>query len=206
MLGNWDVLGLEGTGSYDYDIPEYWLPEGFAFSFFDPVQRRGGPLYRLGPLGIAAVGHAGFALGVGRRALDELGRMALGKKRIGQMVLCEQQAFQRDYGRVTAGLEAARAYCRATFDDAFRAACADEVTHEVRARCRLATLNAHAAAAAAADFAYHEAGSDSLRTGSIIQRCFRNMRAATQHVFVDDNIYADSARVLLGIAEPELVL
>src|SRR5581483_7984211 len=90
MLGNWDVLGLEGTGSYDYEIPEYWLAEGFAFSFFDPVPRRGGPLYRLGPLGIAAVGHAGFALGVGRRALDEIGRLALGKKRIGQAVLVEQ--------------------------------------------------------------------------------------------------------------------
>ncbi|HEY4409626.1 MAG TPA: acyl-CoA dehydrogenase family protein [Acidimicrobiia bacterium] len=206
MLGNWDVLGLEGTGSYDYEIPEYWLAEGFAFSFFDPVPRRGGPVYRLGPLGIAAVGHAGFALGVGRRALAEIGHLALTKKRIGQAVLVDQQAFQRDYGSVAARLEAAAAYCRATFDDAYRAAEADEVTLEVRARCRLATLNAHAAALAAADFAYHEAGSDSLRTGSAIQRCFRNLRAATQHVFVDDTIYADSARVLLGVAEPELVL
>lgn len=206
MLGNWDVLGLEGTGSYDYDIPEHWVAEGFAFSFFDPIPRRGGPLYRLGPLGIAAVGHAGFALGVGRRVLDEIAHLSLGKKRIGQTVLVGQQAFQRDYGQVAARFEAAEAYCRATFADAYQAACADEVTLEVRARCRLATLNAHTAAAAAADFAYHEAGSDSLRTGSMIQRCFRNMRAATQHVFVDDNIYADSARVLLGVAEPELVL
>lgn len=206
MLGNWDVLGLEGTGSYDYEIPEYWLAEGFVFSFFDPIPRRGGPLYRLGPLGIAALGHAGFALGVGRRALDEISRLALTKKRIGQTVLVAQQAFQRDYGQVAATLDAAEAHCRATFDDAYRAACADEVTLEVRARCRLATLNAHAAATAAADFAYHEAGSDSLRSGSVIQRCFRNMRAATQHVFVDDTIYADSARVLLGVAEPQLVL
>ena len=163
-------------------------------------------MYRSAPTGRRASAHSGFALGVGRRALDEISRLALTKKRIGQTVLVAQQAFQRDYGQVAATLDAAEAHCRATFDDAYRAACADEVTLEVRACCRLATLNAHAAATAAADFAYHEAGSDSLRSGSVIQRCFRNMRAATQHVFVDDTIYADSARVLLGVAEPQLVL
>lgn len=28
LKGNWDVMGLCGTGSYDYEVPEQFISEG----------------------------------------------------------------------------------------------------------------------------------------------------------------------------------
>ena len=51
-----------------------------------------------------------------------------------------------------------------------------------------------------ADFAYRFAGTDSLRQPSDLQRAWRDIHAGTQHIFVDDKTYLDSAQVFLGIA------
>ena len=72
ITGNWDVMGLRGTGSFDYTIPEQVVEEGRTFWLFDGEPRCGGGVYRLGVVGFAGIGHAGWALGVARRALDEI--------------------------------------------------------------------------------------------------------------------------------------
>ncbi len=83
MQGGWDVLGLEATASWDYSIRDAWVPEGATFDFFAPVQRRGGAMYQMGVLGLTSAGHAGVAIGVVRRALDELRLIATTKARMG---------------------------------------------------------------------------------------------------------------------------
>jgi indole-3-acetate monooxygenase len=72
LLGNWDVLGLRGTGSIDYSLDNVYVPDSYShFAVLDEA-RRGGPLYRVGIIGFATMCHSGWALGVGRRLLDEL--------------------------------------------------------------------------------------------------------------------------------------
>ena len=46
-------------------------------------------------------------------------------------------------------------------------------------------------------FAYRWAGSDALRQPSVLGRCFRDMHAATQHVFVDNNTLSDAGVLLV---------
>ena len=44
FTGNWDVLGLESTASWDYSVDGVWVPSGATFDFFAPVRlarRRG---------------------------------------------------------------------------------------------------------------------------------------------------------------------
>lgn len=204
--GNWDVIGLTGTGSFDYEIPDQHVPADFTFPLFAGGPRRGGPLYRLGIHGLTAVGHAGYALGVGRRALDELALLAAHRKRLGGSTLVSQETFQRDFALTEASFRAAGAYVRAAFGDLYRAATTDEITLEQRADCRMATTWATRTAADVTRFAYLQSGSDSLRNPSLIQRCFRDMHAGSQHLFVDENTFVDAARVLLGTAEPSLVI
>ena len=72
ITGNWDVMGLRGTGSFDYSITEQLVEEGRTFWLFDGEPRSGGGVYRLGVVGFAGIGHSGWALGVARRALDEI--------------------------------------------------------------------------------------------------------------------------------------
>jgi alkylation response protein AidB-like acyl-CoA dehydrogenase len=48
IKGNWDVMGLCGTGSYDFDVPEQFIEEGACFPLFAGEPRTGGPVYRIG--------------------------------------------------------------------------------------------------------------------------------------------------------------
>ncbi|WP_455429579.1 hypothetical protein, partial [Neorhodopirellula lusitana] len=81
VTGNWDVMGLTSTASYDYTVADVEVPANATFNLFDVTRHRGGPMYELGVMGLTAAGHAGFAVGVVRRALDELGSIAKTKVR-----------------------------------------------------------------------------------------------------------------------------
>ena len=197
--GNWDVMGLAGTGSYDYEVPEQHVDEDFTFDLVNAEARRGGPVYRLGVLGLTAAGHAAFALGVGRRGMEELARVVQTKHRLGADPLRDQQLFRHDYAMHDAALLAARAFvfeCFAVVQDVLDAG--DDPTPEQRQRLRQATTYATRVATDAIRFAYTAAGTDALRPGPL-QRCFRDLHASTQHLVVDNNTLTETTRVLLGL-------
>jgi len=199
FLGNWDVMGLAGTGSYDYEVPEQHVDDAFTFDLVNAEARRGGPVYRLGVLGLTAAGHAAFALGVGRRGMEELTRIVQTKHRLGADPLRDQQLFRHDYAMHDAAMHAARAFVFESFavvQDGLEAG--DDPTPVQRQRLRQATTYATRVATDTVRFAYTAAGTDALRP-SVLQRCFRDLHAATQHLVVDNNTLTETTRVLLGL-------
>jgi alkylation response protein AidB-like acyl-CoA dehydrogenase len=199
FAGNWDVMGLVGTGSFDYVVPEQVVDAGFTFDMMHDHPQRGGSMYHIGVLGLAAIGHAGFALGVGRRALDEIVTLSQTKQRMGQMsVVAEQERFQYELGKHDAAMKAARALVFDVFGEAQgRLDAGDHFDLGDLLPLRQATTWATDVAAEAVRFAYLSAGSDSLRNPSVIGRCFRDMHAATQHAVVDDSTLTQAGRALL---------
>lgn len=197
--GNWDVMGLSGTASVDYAIAPVHVAEGATFSIFAEEPRRGDAVHRLGVMTITAAGHAGFALGVARRALDEIAGLAARKTRLGEARLADQQAFQVGYARAEGKVRAARAFVREAFAACEDAAARGEVpTDEERQLARLATSWGTEACAEAVEWAYRESGSDGLREPSVLGRCFRDMYAGTQHLFVSRKTLVDAATCLLA--------
>jgi alkylation response protein AidB-like acyl-CoA dehydrogenase len=75
-----------------------------------------------------------------------------------------------------------------------------EQTAELRQLTRLATSWGTEACAEAVEWAYRESGSDGLRAGSALGRCFRDMYAGTQHLFVSRKTLVDAAATLLPLA------
>src|SRR5262249_30989858 len=140
---NWHVMGLRGTGSYDYEVQGVHVPDEFAFRLFENRPRHESAIYRMNMMPITASGHAAFALGLARRALDEVRGMAHEKTRMGQATpLAGRMTFQRGLARAEAKLRAARLYVF----DAFGTALAtsrrgDEVPTLQRAEMRLATCH-----------------------------------------------------------------
>jgi alkylation response protein AidB-like acyl-CoA dehydrogenase len=199
VRGNWDVLGLAGTGSYDYTVDDQFVAEGFSFPLLTAAPRRGGPTYNIGLFGIVASGHAGFALGVGARALDELLDLVPTKQRMGGFTpVSDEQLFQHDYAMHDAALRSARAYVFDIFGASEAAALAGGAPSFVQQqRMRQATTYATRVAADAARFAYTWAGTSALRNGGVLQRCFRDIHAGTQHVYVDNNTLTAYTQTLL---------
>lgn len=199
ILGNWDVLGLEATASYDYEIEDAFVPEDACFLFATPTRHRGGPVYDLGVIAQTAAGHAGFAMGVARRALDELREISKTKVRMGAgSFLAQDERFLFELGVLESRLRSASAWVLESFaglEEAIaRTGSLDPLLHD---EVRQATVHVTQEGADIARRAYLLAGTTALREGPL-QRCFRDLHAGSQHFFASPAPTLDWARRLVS--------
>ncbi len=196
--GNWDVIGLTATGSYDYVVDDVFVPEAFTYSLLEHTQLRGGPRLSVGLFSITGAGHAGIALGVGRRVIDEITRLGNTRVRMaGFATIGSEQLFQYELGMHDCAMRAARALVYDAVAEADAQAQAGVVDATVQNRLRAAATYATRVATDAARFAFAWSGSTGLRP-SVIQRCLRDLLAASQHIYVDNNTITGYAQALLA--------
>ena len=195
VLGNWNPPGLVGTGSYDYVVPEQLVPAGFSFERTTIAPMRGGPRFTVGLAVIGASGHAGVVLGLMKRGLIEIVRIASGKKRPGYSgPVAENDVFKHQFMLQEAAYQGARDYTYRAFRDAEEwAASGHELTAEQRARIRQATTWVHQVAADVIRFCHLWSGSEVIKRDTALGRLSRDMAIATQHVVVDPITLVDGA-------------
>ncbi|GAA2365721.1 acyl-CoA dehydrogenase family protein [Nonomuraea africana] len=202
MLGNWDVLGLRATGSIDYAIDGAFVPESQTHVFTQNEPLRGGAIYRLGVLDQALICHSAWALGVGRRLLDELIRyVGTRAERPGQ--IADSDAFHADFARAEAKFRAAKALVHETWDDTERTLDSGrwlDVRQETMVR--LALNHVTSTVAEVARFVYASCGTSALRDG-LIQRLFRDVHAGTAHITSGPQVLQECGRELAGLAPEE---
>ncbi len=196
----WFVMGLAGTGSYDYECQDVFVPESWTYPLFTQEPLRGGAMYRIGIMPTVCAGHAAWALGVARRALDEVNSLARGHTRMGnETTIAGRSTFQKDYIRAECRLRAARLLVLESFGEVLEVARSGRnLSLDERAMMRSAATYATEAAKDAVDFAHLAAGTVAARTGHILERCFRDMHTGTQHAFINEDTYLQSAEVMLG--------
>jgi indole-3-acetate monooxygenase len=201
LQGNWDTLGLRGTGSYDYDLKdkEVFVPDHLVYPFVGVPPQRGGAQYSVGIIGFTSYGHTSFALGVIRRALDELIKLAPAKA--GPFgPLGNGAHFKHSFAAAESKFRAARAFVYDVWGDLSETlARGDEASVEQIALIRMAFRHVHDVGSEVTTFAHRAGGGVSLRDG-VLQRTFRDLHSGTQHVLLSDQIYQECGRVLLGMA------
>jgi multidrug efflux pump subunit AcrA (membrane-fusion protein) len=110
IIDTWDVAGLRGTGSHDIAVEDRFVPAARSLSLITDRPRATGPLYAFPVFGLLALGIAGVALGIARRALDELVALAGGKTPSGsRRLLAERPVIQAEVARAEATLTQAQA-------------------------------------------------------------------------------------------------
>ncbi len=133
--GNWNVLGLRATRSIDYGVHGVRVPDACTFDFFAPTVHRGSAKHFLGVLPLTAAGHAGWALGVSRRMLDELTELAVSKTRMGAMSsLADSEHFLISLARLESRQRSARAWVAEACEQA-EAECESRRRLRVGAHC-----------------------------------------------------------------------
>ncbi|MCH5645004.1 acyl-CoA dehydrogenase family protein [Gordonia sp. ABSL49_1] len=199
FLGNWDVMGMVGTGSYDYRVDDRFVPDDVTFETFSTTPVRDEPVYELGLLGIGVGGHAPVALGLAQRALEEIAGIVATKMRPGyDGAVGDSDLFRHDFARHDALFRAAQAYVYEVYGDAEATAAAGlTISDEQRARMRQAATWAQEVAADVVMFAHRWAGSATVRNPSALGRCVRDAAVATQHALVDRMTLVEAAAAIL---------
>ncbi len=202
ITGNWDVLGLESTASYDYSVDNVRVSEGSTFNFFTAERKRGGPMYDLGVLVLTAAGHAGFAIGVTRRAIDELRiKAATSHKRMAARTpLADSDRIVYDLGVMESRLRAAELWVKDSFGAAERSLNeTGQIDQGAMLAARQATTFVTQEGADIVRQAYLHAGTTGLREGPL-NRCFRDIHASTQHAVVSPGSTEDFGKHLIETA------
>jgi len=199
LKGNWDVLGLRGTGSFDYTLKEaeLFVPSHMCYMFDAIAPERGGAQYTTGLIGFTSWGHTSWALGVGRRALDELAKLARGRADVFGK-LCDSASFRQSFADTEAKYRAARAFVYSAWDQLSERFVRNEQPNlEEIAEIRLAMRHLHNVISDLSTFAHRAARGASLRP-SQLQRCYRDIHAGTQHILLADELVQECGKVLLG--------
>ena len=200
VIGNWDVVGLQGTGSYDYLVPEQFVPDSYQMERSSLVPARGGALFTAGIPGYACLGHAAFALGVMKRSLEEVVLVVVGKKRPAYpTTVGDHPVFRREFSLQEAAYQCTRAFVVNVFADAQSTLLAGgTLSPAQRARFRQCTTYVHEVGANVVRFAYTWAGSAAQPKASPLGRCMRDFGVGTQHVFVDPVSMSDAAPPIMA--------
>ena len=199
ILDTWHVSGLRGTGSNDVEVNDIFVPEErtTALSLADGALSPSGiPMYTL--FGVALVP---VALGAARRAIDEIISTAQGKTPLlSGSKLSEKPVVQHEIARAEGMLQAASAWMYKLVEDLVAAAARGEtIDMAMRARVKLACTHAVAASADATAIAYRLGGGQANYERSVLQRCFRDVNAVTQHFVVAPNNFETAGRVMMGL-------
>ncbi len=202
----WFVQGLKGTGSYDYNAVDVFVPEYRTFPLFTREPHRGSsPATRMGLMPVTAAGHASWALGVAKSMLDDVEELAATKFRMSDMAsLASRPTFQKGLAHHVASWRAARLLVLDAFTRAETAvATGEDLTPALRADMRVAAVYATDVARACGEWAHLVAGTSSIREGSRLERAFRDLYTGTQHAFISEKVAIDAAQIWLGIIEDQ---
>ena len=204
LQGGWDdVVGLRATGSIDYAASDVFVPRELVHPHTADVAIQGGELYRLGVFGMVTLLHSAWALGVGRRALDELAALAR-EDETRKAVIAPRggdQAFREHFARAEGKLRAARTFVfesQASVEATISAG--EPMTTRQVSLARLALGHATATVAEIGTFAYLSGGGTALRPGTL-QRCFRDIFSGTQHISTAPAVLHDVGLELLDLAD-----
>ena len=120
IIDTWTVSGLRGTGSHDMAVRDLRVPVTRSVSPSDEPPVADGALYAFPLFGLLAVGIAAVALGIARRALDEIVALASGKTPTGgRRPLAERSTVQAQIAEAEATRASAQAFLREVVDAAW---------------------------------------------------------------------------------------
>jgi indole-3-acetate monooxygenase len=195
----WHVGGLRGTGSHDFSVKELFVPEDLSLAAFTGQATQPGNLYRF-PFSLFAVLIAAVPLGIAKGAISALVEIARTKKPIGSPgLLSEKPSAQIAVARAEALYRSGRAFLFEMLEAMGSEIAAGNVAGmRSRADLRLACTQAAVSSTQAVDLVFEAAGGTAVYTSCPLERYFRDVHTAMQHIAVSSLSLECAGRVLFG--------
>ncbi|MFL9992469.1 acyl-CoA dehydrogenase family protein [Paraburkholderia sediminicola] len=200
IVDNWDVVGMQGTGSHDLRVTDQFVADDWTFV-------RGGepcvdePLYRYPTIAYAAQVLAVVNLGLARAALDVANQMAGGRKTTtGAPQLADRAYYRIELAKAEAQLRSARAFFYDTTDTVWQSILAgNPVTPEQVSLLRLAATQIAREGADVVHRAYRLGGTMAIYRTHPLQRLLRDSMVVTQHAFLGEGNFDGAGAVFVGV-------
>ncbi|MEN8721997.1 MAG: acyl-CoA dehydrogenase family protein [Alphaproteobacteria bacterium] len=201
IADTWHVTGLAGTGSNEFSIQNKQVPIDRSVALAIDKPLRDAPLYTFPSFGLLAIGIAAVAVGIAKGAADEFIALAGAKTpQFSAKSLANKSQTQTDFATAMGLIEGGRAFLHDAVAQGYDNAAASGVLSDSdRARIRLAATTATKNAAQAVTLLYTAAGGTSVYLATPLQRRFRDVHVATQHIMVASGTLELTGRVLLGV-------
>jgi alkylation response protein AidB-like acyl-CoA dehydrogenase len=202
VIDNWHVAGLQGTGSLDYSVDGVFVPSELTYDLGIPSVR-GGALFRLGMPAFVSNEVPPLAVGLARRALDDMTELATHTVRFpGGPTVSERAVFHKELGRAETRIRAARAVHREAMAVAWESAVAGTVPGEdIQLAVTTASVYAVETCADVVSDLFRYGGGRVLALANPMQRHLRNILAARQHLALSEENYEAAGRYLLESAK-----
>lgn len=194
ILPTWQVVGLRATASNDQLVEKAFVPAR-RVAYFDGPNLTAEPVASFPILGLLAAGIGAVAIGIAQAALEEFTELSGAKTPTGsKRRLADRGSVQEAVGRAYAGIESAWHYL------AGRSLDISEIANQSdKVRLRLAATASVDTSRQIVDNLYTMSGGSSLYDRSPLQRHFRDIHTATQHMMVGQPTWELTGRVLLGL-------
>jgi alkylation response protein AidB-like acyl-CoA dehydrogenase len=207
LIDNWQVLGLKGTNSIDYQVDQYFVPDENWIYF--PVQKAeiDDTLYRFSFLGALASGVASVGLGLARRAIDEI--LILGKSKIpngARKSLSERPIVHEKIGQIEAQYQSAKLYLEKAVEKNWQEAKQSKISLQTKSELRLAASFAVQNAIQIVQAAYQIGGGSSIWDGVKLQELLRDINVVSQHGLVAATNIEIAGRTAFGLPVNEWLL
>ncbi|MDR5753325.1 MULTISPECIES: acyl-CoA dehydrogenase family protein [unclassified Caballeronia] len=200
IVENWNVVGMQGTGSHDLRVTNQFVAEDWTFV-------RGGtptvdePLYRYPTIAYAAQVLAVVNLGLARAALDVANTMAGGRKTTtGAPQLADRAYYRIELAKAEAQLRSARAFFYESTDEVWQSILAgNDVTPDQVSLLRLSATQIAREGADVVSRAYRLGGTMAIYRNHPLQRLVRDAMVVTQHAFLGEGNYDGAGAVFVGV-------
>ncbi len=202
MHDDWHTSGLRGSGSNSYtahnlEIPDYRVATVEALRASALADS---PIYRFPRFGYLALPIGSIALGMAHDAIEEALGIAKSKTPTGSSRhLSSRPAFHRDVALAESSLRAARSLFYKDIETAWEEAQKTVGSLETRRLLRTSTVHAVTTAINIIDRMYTTVGGSSVYEESALQRHFRDVHVASQHMMVAEPVMELAGRVMSGI-------
>jgi 3-hydroxy-9,10-secoandrosta-1,3,5(10)-triene-9,17-dione monooxygenase len=199
----WDTIGLRGTGSNDIIVNEVFVPEYRTLSFMDTGRCYGpgqavntGPLYKLPFASVFSCSIAIPVVGMAQGAYDSYVSWTKERVRASTGGKAADDSFnQMRIADSAAQLDGAVLQIERNLEEELdHVAKGEKIPTALRVRVRRDQVNATGAGIAAVDRLFESAGGRALRSGTPIQRFWRDAHAGRVHAINDP----EKVRVMYG--------
>ena len=200
IVENWDVVGMQGTGSHDTRVVDKVYAREWTCSRHDPgvIDE---PLYRYPALAYQAQVHAAVNVGLARAALDLVTSMSgATETNTGAPRLADRAYYRIGLAQAEAKFRAARAFFLETPEQAWDTLLAgDPIAPDQANLLRLSATHAAHACAEVIQAAYRIAGMPAIYRAHRLQRIVRDSMVVTQHAFLNEGTFEGAGAMFAGI-------